>query len=305
MIGPMRTAREKFPTMKIVYHLGLHCTDDEKLVTCLAANAELLAREGIVVPEPDRYRAVLGRTMNATRGAGVTHETQESVLDAVMDADQADRLVFSNQAFLCKRQRVLSEGTLYPMAAEKVGWMAGLFPDHHVEFHFAIRNPATFIPALFEREKELTYEQFIDGIEPHQLRWSDLVTRIRAAQPKAGVTIWCDEDTPLIWPEVLRAVSGHGPKTMLEGTLEILAPIMSGEGMRRMKDYLKSHPPQTPAQQHRIVSAFLDKYALEEELEMELDLPGWDEEYVETITQLYDTDVARIAQMDGVTFIAP
>ncbi|WP_102223501.1 hypothetical protein [Acidimangrovimonas sediminis] len=305
MIAAMPTGPEHTPTMKIVYHLGLHCTDDEKLVTCLRANAPLLATEGIVVPDPDRYRSVLRDTMNATRGAGVSRETQETVLDAVMDEDEADRLVFSNQAFLCKRQKVLSEGTLYPMAAEKVGWMAGLFPDHQVEFHFAIRNPATFIPALFEREKERDYTTFMDGIEPHRLRWSEMIGRIRAALPKARLTVWCDEDTPLIWPDVLRAVSGHGDATMLAGTLEVLEPIISPEGLRRMTDYLTSHPPQTPAQHRRIVGAFFDKYVMEDALEMELDLPGWDEEYVETLTQLYDTDMVKISEMDGVTFIAP
>ena len=305
MIRHMPTGPEQSLPMKIVYHLGPHCTDEGKLVACLTANAERLAREGIVVPEPDRYLALLRDTMNATRGAGGTRETQETILDSVMDAESAERLVFSNHAFLCKRQRVLSDGVLYPMADEKAIWMAGLFPDHHVEFHFAIRNPATFIPALFEREKDQTYKQFIDGIEPHKLRWSEMIARIRRALPKAPLTIWCDEDTPLIWADVLRAVSGHDAKTILSGTLEILTPIMSEIGMTRLKAYLESHPPQTPAQQHRIVSAFLDKYALEDEIEMELDLPGWDEEYVETLTQLYETDVVRISQMDGVTFLAP
>lgn len=291
--------------MKIIYHLGLHCTDEGKLVSCLAANAAALAEEGIVVPAPVSYRALLRDTMNATRGAGVSHETQETVLDAVMDVDEAERLVFSNQAFLCERGRALSGGTLYPMAAKKVGWMGALFPDHQVEFHFAIRNPATFIPALFEREKERSYEEFIDGIAPHELRWSELIARVRKAQPNAPVTVWCDEDTPLIWPEVLQAVAGHGDQTRLEGTLEILEPIMSPDGMKRLTEYLASHPSRTLGQHRRIVAAFLDKYAQEDAIEVELDLPGWDEEYVETLTELYEADVARIAAMDGVTLLMP
>ncbi|MDA3888952.1 MAG: hypothetical protein PF443_09175 [Allgaiera sp.] len=291
--------------MKIIYHLGLHCTDDDKLVTCLRGNAAMLEREGILAPDPDRYRALLRDTMNGARGQGVSHDTQERLLDAVMEADAAERLVFSNQDFLCKRQRVLGEGALYPMAEKKARWMVGLFPDHHFEFHLAIRNPATFLPALFEQETDLSYEQFIEGITPHKLRWSEMVARIRRALPKVPLTIWCDEDTPLIWPDVLRAVAGHAPETMLDGTLDILAPIMSKEGMTRLTEYLHSHPPQTPSQQHRIVAAFLDKYALEDQIEVELDLPGWDEEYVETLTQIYDHDVVRIAEMKGVTFLTP
>lgn len=305
MIRTMPTGPEQSRPMKIVYHLGLHCTDEDKLVACLLANAGPLAAEGIIVPDPQRYRTLLRETMSATRGSGVTHDTQESLLDAVMEADEAERLVFSNQAFLGKRQRALGDGVLYPLAEEKVGWMAGLFPDHQVELHLAIRNPATFIPALFERETELSYEQFIVGIEPHKLRWSELVARIRRALPKVPLTVWCDEDTPLIWPEVLRAVSGHAPGTILDGTLDFLAPIMSPDGMTRLKSYIASNPPQTPAQMQRILAAFLDKYALEEAIEIELDLPGWDDEYVDALTQIYDTDVVRIARMKGVTFLAP
>ena len=34
--------------MRIVYHLGAHCTDEERLVRCLLKNRGLLAGQGIV-----------------------------------------------------------------------------------------------------------------------------------------------------------------------------------------------------------------------------------------------------------------
>lgn len=291
--------------MKIIYHLGLHCTDEHRLIDSLRRNADLLAQENIVVPDPERYRPVLRDTMNTTRGTTVSHETQETILDAVMDEDEAERVIFSNQSFLCKRDRVLGEGALYPMAGEKVQWMTRLFPDHKFEFHFAIRNPATFIPALFAREKERSYEEFMAGIAPHKLRWSELIGRIRAAVPEAPVTVWCDEDTPLIWPEVLQAVSGHDPKTHLAGAMDNLVSIMSEEGLRRLAEYLDANPTLTVAQRRRITAAFLDKYALEDEMEVELDLPGWDADYVDGLTDLYENDVVKLGQMPGVTVIEP
>ena len=59
------------------------------------------------------------------------------------------------------------------------------------------------------------------------------------------------------------------------------------------------------AQKRRVITAFLDKYALEEEIEEELDMPGWTEELVERMTALYDADVEIIRAMPGVTFITP
>ena len=65
------------------------------------------------------------------------------------------------------------------------------------------------------------------------------------------------------------------------------------------------HPPQTIAQRRKIVMAFLDKFAVEDQIEMEVPLPGWTEELIEEITQIYEADTAEIAQIEGVEFIAP
>ena len=132
-----------------------------------------------------------------------------------------------------------------------------------------------------------------------------MVERILRDNPGVPLTIWCDEDTPLVWPEVLRAVSGLPEDAVLEGEQDLLASLMSGEGLTRMNSYLESHPPGTILQRRKIVSAFLDKFALPERIEVEVELPGWTEQIVDELTQSYDEDVYRIAHMDGVSFIAP
>jgi hypothetical protein len=55
----------------------------------------------------------------------------------------------------------------------------------------------------------------------------------------------------------------------------------------------------------RIVSAFLDKFALPEKINVDVELPGWTEATVERLTKTYEEDVSRIAQMRGVRFLAP
>jgi hypothetical protein len=55
----------------------------------------------------------------------------------------------------------------------------------------------------------------------------------------------------------------------------------------------------------RIVSAFLDKFALSDQIDMELDLPGWDEDLIDTLTENYRNDIARIRAIPGVTFLDP
>lgn len=295
--------------MRIVYHLGAICTDEERLLRCLLKNRGVLAEQGIVVPGPNRYRNLLRDTVISLKGQAATRDTQALVLDQIMDEDAADRLILSWDSFLSLPPWVL-DGQLYPAAAERVRAFSQIFPEIEAEFHLAIRNPATFLPALFERQasdkkRGKTYDQFVGRADILDIRWSDVIAHVLEVNPDVPLTVWCDEDTPLIWPEVLQAVSGHAPGTVLEDRDDLLAQIMTAEGLDRMNSYLAGHPAATPAQRRKVVSAFLDKFALPERIEMEFELPGWTEETVADLTHAYDQDVARIMAMPGVTFIAP
>lgn len=289
--------------MRIVYHLGAHCTDEERLIRCLLKNRAALADQGIVVPAPTRYRRLLRDTAVQLRGAAATIETQALVLEQIMDEDEAERLILSWDSFLSFPQWVL-RGQLYGFAGERIRAFTQIFPEIEAEFHLAIRNPATFLPALFEKQRGAkSYEEFMEGADPMDLRWSDVVRQIVAQNPGVPLTIWCDEDTPLIWPEVLQAVAGFADGTGLEDTDELLSLIMAGDGLARMRGYLASHPPSSAGQRRRVVSAFLDKFALPERVAMSFSMPGWSQDTVEEMTRRYQDDIAAIAQIPGVRMI--
>ena len=290
--------------MRIVYHLGAHCTDEERLIRCLLKNRVTLAAQGILVPAPTRYRRLLRDTAVQLKGAASDAEIQTIVMEQLVEDSQASRVVLSWDSFLSFPQWVLN-GQMYTFAGERIRAFTRILPQNEAEFHLALRNPATFVPALFEKQRARPYEDFIRGTYPAELRWSLVVRQILAQNPGVPLVVWCDEDTPLIWPEVLQAVSGHADGTELTDTDELLAAIMSPEGLAQLKAYLVAHPPASIQQRRRIVAAFLDKYALPERVEMSFDLPGWTAELVEDITAAYYEDVALIRQMPGVTFIAP
>jgi hypothetical protein len=86
-------------------------------------------------------------------------------------------------------------------------------------------------------------------------------------------------------------------------TDELLAMIMNDIGLSRMKAYCIEHPPKSVGQRRRIVTAFLEKFARPEKVEMEIAMPGWTEEMVAEMTELYLADVELIRQMPGVTLI--
>lgn len=290
--------------MRIVYHLGVHCTDEDRLVRCLLKNRAALAEEGIVVPSPTRYRKLLRDAATQLRGARASDDTASMILDQIFDDPGADRLILSWTSFMSFPAYVVSD-RLYPQGGERLHGFTQIFPDAEAEFHLAIRNPASFLPDLRSRAESKGHGDILQGVDPRGLRWSDTIRAIKEANPGVPLTVWCDEDTPLIWTEVLQAISGHSPETRLEDDDELLAELMTETGFARYKTYCSEHPPQSVAQRRRIVTAFLEKFGRADRLEAEATAPGWSETLVEDLTQSYLHDIGRIARIPGVRLIEP
>ena len=123
--------------------------------------------------------------------------------------------------------------------------------------------------------------------------------------PGLRLTLWCDEDTPFVWPEVVRAVAGLGPEDALDTDYDVLGEILNEDGLAKLKAYFDAKPPTTIEERRRMISAFLDKFADPAALEVELPLPGWTDDLVAEITDAYLRDCAAIARFPGVTFITP
>ncbi|WP_136682520.1 hypothetical protein [Falsirhodobacter xinxiangensis] len=283
--------------MQIVYHLGAHCTDEERLLRCLLKNREALGDAGVMVPGPARYRNLIRDTATALRRMPATDATQEEVLDQIMDAGTAERLILSWENFLSFPQWVV-RGRLYPAAGERVRSFTNIFPSFGAELHIAIRNPATFLPALFQRQRGKSAEDFLGGIDPMGLRWSEVIADLLAQD--MPVTVWCDEDTPLIWPEVLRAVAGVD--IPLEGEDELLATIMDEKGIGRLRAHMVQ--PLPVEERRNVTAALLEEHAKPEMVDMQIEMPGWTPELVDAMTDAYEEDILRIMAMPGVRFLS-
>ncbi|WP_420860656.1 hypothetical protein [Algirhabdus cladophorae] len=291
--------------MQIALHLGLHNTDKDRLLKCILKNGDALQAQNIAAPGPSRYRRVLRETIQGLDGQLPNPGARDVMLDAICDTDRPDRLVMAFENFICVQNRVFENAAVYGPAEEKLIGLRNLFPLDEIELFVGLRDPATYIPALFNTVDETDFATFLHGVDPMTLRWSTLLHRIRAVLPDAALTVWCNEDTPLIWSQLIREISGLQDEAKLSGGFDLLAEIMSGEGMKRLRSYLGSHPPQTEVQKRRIIAAFLDKFALDDAIEEELDVPGWTDDYVEQLTQNYDDDVYEISRIPGVTFLSP
>lgn len=288
----------------IKIHIGAHATGGPLLLRGLLKNKGVLDTNGIVVPGPARYRELLPDIMKRVKGNPATAETQELVLDQIVETEKCEQLILGFDDAICVAPLALSGGQLYARAGFKLPWLRNVFADHSVEFILGLRNPASFIPEVFAQcGPKKTYQDFVDGADLDHLRWSQLIKLIRERCPDATLTTYAFEDTPLSWPALLRDVAGVGPKVALDGAIDMLGAVMKREGVVRLRTYLETHKPKDDTQQQRIMSVFLDKYLDEEKLDAEIDLPGWTDDLVARMTATYEDDLYLIEGMSGVRVI--
>ncbi|GAA6177859.1 hypothetical protein [Sulfitobacter pacificus] len=291
--------------MQLVLQTGAHFTEQERLIKSVLRNKESFAQRGVVVPGPNSYRGLVRETLNAMRKTPASPQAREVLLDVMLDGSPADRLILSDANFFRTAGTAIQEGILYPAAAARMAHMAALFPDDEIEMYLAVRNPATFIPIIYDHAIDQSPAAFWGGRHPQDLRWSDTIADIREAAPNIAITVWCSEDTPLIWSQIIRELGGIDHHEKIIGGFDLLSTIMSKEGMERLRSYMHLHQDITEIQKRRVITAFLDKFALDDEIEEELDMPEWTDTLVDELTELYDEDMQTVERMDGVRIVAP
>lgn len=291
--------------MDIALHLGVHQTDGDHLLRCLIRNSDRLARQGIAVPAPGKYRQQLRKVSLEMREHETNAATQEALLDGILDHDSARRVVFSWDSFLAMPKFAISDGRLYHAAGERATLLRRLFPEAEVSLFVAIRNPATFLPALARTDETGHVEAEVLKGDPTSLRWSAMLTRITTVLPGVPLTVWADEDTPLLWPEILRAVSGHAPDMVLEGWLGWYWDLVTPKGHEAMRRWFSANPPQDDLSRRKMLSALISRFARPDVVAGEPALAQWDEDTIDAINEAYEEDLDLIAALPGVTFLEP
>ncbi|NKB27126.1 MAG: hypothetical protein GKR99_06055 [Rhodobacteraceae bacterium] len=291
--------------MQFVFHIGAHGTDAERLLIALRKNLARLGELDVGVPRPRIYRTLLNREALRLKGTNTTADEQAAIKSQILGSSNADRVIFDHDRFLGDERQAIANGTLYD-GAQKTTWLRALFPDDQVEFALGIRNSATWVPTMFAvYGGDQSFSEFLNETDPHSLSWADLVQQIQDANPGCRIILWCNEDLPLIWPEVLRMVADLEDDEVVDGDTDILAEIMHPEGLKGMLEYIEARPPNSIAARREVTSAFLDKFVIEAEIEEEFDLPGWTPGLIAKLTRRYEADIEKLAQMKDVVFIRP
>lgn len=290
--------------IQIVYHLGAPYTDNDQVTWSLRKDASLLAEKGVFLRRPRKYRSLVAEMVKELQGEKPSVVDQENLLNSIIGSEKINRLIMSNGGFLGVPAWMFYGGVFYKNAAKNIAAIRNLFPDNPCEFFLGVANPAVFIPAVFNAQSEKDYAQFMDNTDLAHVRWSDVVRRIQQAIPDCPLTIWANEDTPIIWPEVLRGIAGLEPDIRLNGELDILREIISEEGFAALETYLADRTDLSDKKRKKTWAVFLEKYYLQEAVDETIDMPGWVDETVEALTTIYEHDLEVIKTLPGVKFLS-
>jgi len=290
--------------MQLIFHIGAHCTGQDRLIRSLLKNRDILAHNGVAVPGPGRYRRTLADVTDKLQGAPASAEAQDVILDAVLDFDAPTRIVLSDENFVSKPDDVLLGNMLYGQIG-KSAWLPAAIPAGIPEFALTLRNVATFLPALTELQEDTSAtEAALAETDPLEFSWFETVHTLRQANPDAPILVWCDEDAPLLWPDIMRAVAGVDEAVPLTGETDLVRTLLTDEGVEAMVKKF-ANPPTDQAERQNIVMELVTDYADEGEIEQEIGLAGWTQTLIDDLTEAYDADVERIATIPGVTVLTP
>ncbi|MFV0382860.1 hypothetical protein [Paracoccus sp. (in: a-proteobacteria)] len=291
--------------MQMVFHIGVHATDGDRLLKTLLNNRGWLLNHGTEVVLPNRHRGLFEEALMGLNGGSATHEMEQIMLDAILESESPRRVVFSTQTFMGAPGRAVTREGFYAQMGRRIAALSNLFPNAEAEFFVALRNPATLLTDVLQQFSGGDYTTLMQGKLPLDLRWRDPIQQLVQAAQGRRVVAWCHEDVLLIWPEVVRLIGNIPSHVPLSGALTYVQEVLDETGMEKLREALGSRDQMTVTQRRELQSAILLREAPDGAFDQEVDLPDWSQELVDQVTANYHQDVAEIAVLPGVEFILP
>ncbi|MDX8347791.1 hypothetical protein SLH49_07310 [Cognatiyoonia sp. IB215446] len=304
-VGATLTKTGQARIMQIAFHIGANCTDEDRLLKSILKNADTLLQQGISVPGPSRYRRLLRETIQNLGADRPAPDTRDILIDAIVEDDSVSRIVLSNDNFICIPKRIFDHGMVYPQAEHKVRGLHRLFPDDEIALFLSIRNPVTFLQETFQRAQAADLETYLGFQQPSDLNWSDVIARIKSGAPDSPLTVWCHEDSPLLWEDLIRAQSGVALDTQMLGGLDQIGDLLSPDGQAKLREALNNTATTETLTRQEIIANIWEQHGLDDAVDYEIELPGFTPSVITALTEQYERDLEKIDAMEGVELLLP
>ncbi|MDA7965222.1 hypothetical protein [Ruegeria sp.] len=243
--------------------------------------------------------------MKTPEDGGAAPETHAKLLSMIPQGKPVERVILSAAALIGEHPAIIADGQLYPHAGQRMALLDRALPDVTVELFVGLCNPGTFIPKALMQLSDPQRRAVVTSTDLSCLGWLPMIEDIRDLAPDVKITLWRNEDSPLIWGDILRAIADVPQDTPVVNEFGLLSSLVSEAGQHQIEMAAEVAPSERDATFREALAQVFQDHALPEAIEEELDLPGWSNDLVAAFTELYEQDVARLQSMPDIRFLAP
>ncbi len=197
----------------VTLHIGAHKTATTYLQKLCLANAATIAAEGCVFLGPERLRRDL-LIPSLDRPARVLRRKTEALRRVLAQSRaQGQRALLSNENMIGgPRPPIMACGAqLYPRAESHVAALLDALDLDDVTLCLALRDPLGLLVSAWGHQylagRPVAFDDFIAGVAPEALRWSELVMRLLSCERVARVQLWQFESFHGKAPELIRLLA--------------------------------------------------------------------------------------------------
>ncbi|CUK05658.1 hypothetical protein RUE5091_02747 [Ruegeria denitrificans] len=291
--------------MQVAIHAGAAFTDEGRVLNSLKNNSGTLTGNGVKFFGIRRYNRIFKPVFEQAEIETLDSTSYQNIQGILPSEADTRRVVFSSGRFAGDANAALREGQLYPFAGRRMALLEQIFDDHQVELFMGLRNPGSFIPKLLMSLPEGEREDIVRNTDLSCLSWIGMIEDIQDLAPNVKITLWSNEDTPFIWGDIMRALTGLGEHTALVDEYDLLATLLDETGRNKVDALAQRVGVQDKTVRHENLAQIFEEHAQPDKIEEELDLPGWSSDIVDAFSELYEQDLQRLGAISGVRILRP
>ncbi len=291
--------------MQVVIHAGAAFTDDGRLLGSLLANKAALAQSRSLPLGPRHSRQFVKVMSDSVIKDVPVDDAQEDLREIFPEDLNAERLIISSDKFFGPRRTALQHGQIYPFAGKRTAYSEKLLEGAQIELFVGLVNPGSFIPKILMSLHEDQRESILGSTDLSCLSWLNMIDDLGDLAPGVKLTLWENEDTPLIWGDIVRAMAGLADGVALKDEYALLLSLLTGTGKTQLLELIQQGTAKDRQSLRDSLAGIFEDHAQPEQIEEELDLPGWNSDIVSAFSELYEQDLAKIRTMPNVRVLHP
>ncbi len=291
--------------MQVVIHAGVAFSDNDRLIETLMANASVLNQHRVIPLDLAQGRQFVKVGSDSMTTGVPLPEVLIGLNEVLPDRNTCDRVVLSSDKVFGPRRAAILHGQFYPNAAERIAFLDRVLEADQIELCFALVNPASFISKLLMSLPEERRKAVLGNTDLSSLNWLSMVQDLRERAPNVQITLWANEDTPLIWGDILRTLARLPDKAALQHEYAFLASVLTDAGRAELTQLLEQIAWQDRDMLRESLTHLFDEHADPAQIEEELEIPGWTSDIVSAFSEIYEQDLAALRAMPGVRVLQP